>query len=345
MSRVVLGKKGRTSGRLRATTPEQEAERLHALAEHSGELADLRAAAEAWRMVDRPLRSMAILARLGKSGGATSLDQALLAGTLQDLGELEASRAAARDSTSSAQSDTERVIAWDVAIGAALLAGDFEMAREGLRKLQSLALPMAQLSAAFREARLLRYDGLLDEAVARLHTVLGWLSASEPRLAVTRALALHESANIELLRGNLDEAQVQVDAAIETYERAQRRPGRFLAEGLRVRIALARGEIVLPSTLDNPVAFADERSLKVLGAELRIDRGLAGAAAGRRGAAEDFDAAVAWSRDAGARQLEGVARLRRREAGIAAGPDDLLRTRSLLAEDRVLSKHPALRSR
>ena len=130
--------------------------------------------------------------------------------------------------------------------------------------------------------------------------------------------------------------------AVAAWDTAGRRPGRFGAEGLAVRIALAEGAMVMPAVLDNPIDFAVDRSMVLLEAELRVARGRARAQLSQAGASEDFDTAVAHAETAEARFLEGRARLWRRAAGHCLS-DDLARTRLLLGPDCVYRRHPVLR--
>jgi len=267
---------------------------------------------------------------------------ALLAGILQDCGQLGAAQRAAQEAVSAASTPALRVLALDVQTGVWLTLGDVESARAGVEQLAATPLPAARLAAAFRQARLHRLDGMLAQAVGLLGSVWSGLPVADRRFAAPRAAALQEVAEYELLAGHLEEARSALQRAQACWERSGRRPGAFAAEGLRLRLQLAAGELPLPSAVDNGVAFGESRGLELLSAELRVARGRARAAGDIGGAAEDFDHAVAVGQRTGARLLEGRARLWRRVAGCAAEPGDRERARLLLSADRVLGRHPAL---
>lgn len=253
-----------------------------------------------------------------------------------------AARSAAADAVDAATELPARVLALDVSIGVHLLLGEVDQARTLLGVLKALGLPAAQVAAAFRGARLQRLDGLLDAGIGVLEGVVDGLPAADRRFAAPRAAALQEIAEYQLLAGRIDSARAAHGAATATWARSGRRPGGFAAEGLGVRIQLACAEPVLPSLLDNGIAFATDRGLPLLGAELRIARGRARVAADVPGASEDFDAAVQAGITSGAPLLEGRARLWRRVAGCPAADGDLATTRLRLAPDRILSRHTAL---
>ena len=268
---------------------------------------------------------------------------ALLAGLLQDVGQLVPARRAADEAVDWADGAGPLALALDVAVGVRLLLGELDEARARLDRLGQLDAAGAELSVAFRLARLDRLDGLLARASDRLARLEGGLSEAGPRAAAPRAAAAQEQAELSLLMEDTGSARAHLDRAIVAWDLSGRRPGRFGAEGLAVRIALAEGTLVMPAVLDNPIDFAVERSMRLLEAELRVARARARAQLGRPGASEDFDAAVATAQTAEARFLEGRARLWRRVAGCALSPD-LSRCRLLLAPDRVYSRHPVLRT-
>ena len=156
---------------------------------------------------------------------------------------------------------------------------------------------------------------------------------------------IQDIAEFHLLAGRIEAARTARGIAERAWARSRRRPGAFAAEGLAVRLALASGEAVLPDSLNNAIEFSEKRGLVLLGAELRVARGRARAALGLEGASADLDHAVAAAQTAQTPLLEGRARLWRRVAGCAAGPDDVPRARTLLEADRVLGLHPALWSK
>ena len=321
---------------------EQEAARRATLGDAAGARAAWRSAAEAWRQCDRPVRAARALAQALLDAPPDALGSALLAGVLQDVGQLEAAREAAEDAVRAASEPSARVLALDVLVGVLLMLGKQGPARTNLEALRRSPGPAAALAASFRMARLERLEGELEGAIVRLEGVAQGLPSADRRFAAPRAAALQDIAEFHLLAGRIEQARSALGSASRAWARARRRPGAFAAEGLGVRLALAQGLPVLPDGLDNALAFADQRGLVLLGAELRIARARAVAALGRDGASLDFDQAVQAAQQAQAPLLEGRARLWRRVSGCPGDPDDVVRTRALLAADRILGLHPVL---
>ena len=108
-------------------------------------------------------------------------------------------------------------------------------------------------------------------------------------------------------------------------------PGVFRAEAAEVRCQVALGQRPLGANLSEPIAYAQERGLPLLEAELRMARGMARTRATVTGADEDFTRGISLAEDAGARLLEGRLRVQRRLSGILR--DDLERTSWCLAPD------------
>lgn len=288
------------------------------------------------------MKAVEALSKALAAGSPDAAGSALLAGVLQDVGQLRAARATAADAVSAAVRPEEEVLALDVFAGVLLVLGDLDSAREPIGTLERIAMPAAQIAAAFRSARLDRLDGMLDRAIGRLVGVVSGLPAADRRFAAPRAAALHEVAELRLLSGDLAGARTSLAAARAAWARSGRRPGGYAAEGLALRLHLAEGTSLVPSLVDRGIAFAHDRGLVLLGAELRIARGRVRAAQDLAGASEDFDAAVEQARTSEARLLEGRARLWRRVAGCPAADGDLERAKLLLSCDRVLLRHPVL---
>ena len=334
--------------RRRRSSPEAVATRLEARAKRMGTSADAhsmwRSAADAWRQADRPVRAIKALSHVLRDGVTDAVAGALLAGLLQDVGQLMAARSAADDAVTWATGLGPMALALDVSVGVRLLLGELDEARSKLTKLAGLKAPGAALSVAFRQARLDRLDGALERASRRLAELEETLAAAGTRAAAPRAAAAQEQAELALLLNDPLRARMHLERAVTAWDMAGRRPGRFGAEGLSVRIGLAEGTAVMPAALDNPISFATERSMVLLEAELRVARARARAQLGQAGASEDFDAAVAHGQASEARFLEGRARLWRRASGHGLS-DDLARTRLLLGADAVYRRHPVLRAR
>lgn len=288
------------------------------------------------------MRAVKALSEALRGGAQDATASALLAGLLQDVGQLIPARTAADDAVRWARQPGPMALALDVSIGVRLLLGELDEARERVARLEVLDLPGANLAVSFRQARLDRLDGALARTSSCLALLEERLATAGPRAAAPRASAAQEQAEVALMQGKPAQAWQHLERACAAWDLAGRRPGRFGAEGLAVRIRLAEEGMVMPAVLDNPIEFADERSMVLLGAELRVARGRARSQLGLPGASSDFDAAVDAGQRAEARFLEGRARLWRRTAGHALVAD-LARTRLLLGPDRVWSRHQVLR--
>lgn len=335
-------KRQRTRGRAsRGRTPphpdrlRRTAEALEAAGDPGAQVA-WRALAERLRTTDRPV---AALAALRRSSGGDSLEHALTAGILQDLGLLEPARIEAERARSTARSDSARAVALDVLAGVCLALGEVEQARELVGTLRAEKNPAASLSASVREARLLRLDGDLTGAAGLLSSVEAALP-TRGAVAAARASVVAQRAELLRLAGDLDGAHGAASAALRLLSAsdAERRAPVFAMLSLQARVALDRGDAVVASSLDPAVAYAAERELRLLHAELLLTRGLCQVAVNRVGAAQDIDQAVVLAKESGARLLEGRVRLRRRQAGLPAAPGDRSRTQLLLAPDRLLSR-------
>jgi hypothetical protein len=343
MSRGTRGTRRRDPSERAAERREQEAERRAAIGDQAAARAAWRSAAESWRACDRPVRAVRALSHALSGEATDAAGSALLAGILQDVGQVAAARAAAIDAVQAADDPAVQVLALDVFVGILLVSGEVDRAREQIELLRRSTVPAASVAARFRQSRLDRLDGALDRAIDGLRGVLADLPSTDQRFAAPRAAAWQDIAEFHLLAERIDAAQTAHANATRAWTRSRRRPGFFAAEGLGVRIALARGETPLATQLDNAIEFAQDRGLPLLEAELRIARGRARSAADTPGGSEDLDFAVDAGKKAETPLLEGRARLWRRVCGMAAEPGDLPRARLLLGPDRVLSRHPALR--
>ena len=310
-------------------------DRLQALSAHQ-------LAGDALRRDDRPAAAArALHAALGLLNGdpaerprRDSL-KVLLAATLGDAGQGTAGVVLLRELLASRPAAAARVLALDVLAGLLLGLGRVSEAWGVQAELD--AEPGAAPAAAlpFREAALTRLAGDLDGAQARLRAAL----ASAPAAAAwegPRAAIREELAEIDLLRGRLDDAAAGFARAGDGWGRAGRRAGVFRAEAGRIKVELARGGLPLPSALHDAVDYADERGLPGLATELRMARGAARARAGLEGAAADLDRAVELAAAHELLLLEGRARMVRRGAGLGRG--DEARMRVCLAEDRWWSR-------
>ena len=161
---------------------EQEAGRRASLDDLVGARAAWRSAAEAWRQCDRPVRAARALAQALADAPPDALGSALLAGVLQDVGQLVPARSAAEDAVRAAADASAHILALDVLIGVLLMLGELGAARARLEELRQAPGAAAALAVTFRTARLERVDGALEQAIARLEAVLEGLPATDRRL-------------------------------------------------------------------------------------------------------------------------------------------------------------------
>ncbi len=330
--------------RARAVDPDDQADALVAAAEAAlaaggppeGIAPAFLAAGDALRRADRPARATRMLQRavdLAADPDRRANARMLLAGVLADAGQLAAATDVARQLLASLRQPQARVLAHDILASTLLAQGRIAEARGAIEAIAAEAPTLPALP--FRRAALARLDGLLDEADALLAQVL----ATAPTTAAwrgPRAAAVMERAELALLQDHADEAIAGFGAALAAWGSVGRRAGAFRAEAGRVRATVAAGRACLPAVLDGPVAYAADRGLPVLEAELRLARGQARATAGLPGGADDLDQAVGLAAEAGAQLHEGRARHLRRRHGRPA--DDLARLRRCLAADRVWAR-------
>lgn len=351
---------GQRGGRLGAALTKAEAgqwdeaaEGFEALAREALEvraLADARErwtqAGDAYRRADRPAKAArALKAALDLSEGDDPRRAhltAALASVLIDAGEPVPAEILVREALASAQGLGPRLILLDLLLGSLVMLGRVDEAEGPLLELSTLvatlpaaARPLAEATLDFRKAARHRLRGELRPAAALL-------SAVESRMALRKettgaaAAAAAELGEIRLLQGDGDGARVALERAARAWTAAGRRAGLYRCEAALIRAALARGETPISRALDAPVAYAQERGMPLLEAELRLTRGAARARALLRGGEEDLDQAVALAARASAALLEGRARLIRRRCGFLR--DDLSHTRECLKGDAIWSK-------
>lgn len=330
----------------------EAAERFEALARASGEARDRVAARQRWakagdayRRDDRPAKAArALKAALDLSEPADPGRGHLVAGlasVLIDAGEPIPAEILAREALPATRELGPRLLLLDVLLGTLCMLGRADEADGPLAELSALAgaLPegartFGELTVDFRRGLRHRLRGELPAAEALYLSVEARMALHKETLGAAAAAA-SELGEIRMLQGDVDGAREALERASRGWTTAGRRAGLYRCEAALVRCGLARGELVLSRALDGPIAYARERAMPLLEAELRLARGSARARARQRGAEEDLDQAVMLAERAGAALLEGRARLNRRRCGFLR--DDLVRTRACLRTDRVWS--------
>ena len=290
------------------------------------------AAGESFRRAD-VLRESARCLRVALSlpsddGDATAALRARLAAALGELGNgsgaLELCRAAAREAGSA---QTKELVA-DTTIGLLQGYGRKSRWRKKVRRL-------GRVSGAFRRGQLARLDGQLEHARTHFTAVARVFDGVQGGEAGAAAAAC-ELAEIDALTGD-------AGPAVEAYTRAARLhhdAGRvslvWRCEAGRVRASVEAGLVVMPTSLDEGVALADARGMRLLGIDLRIARGMALAGHDSEKARTDLDRAIQSAAQTGLRLREGRARWQRAvRIGGADAAADLLAAAELL-EDHVL---------
>jgi hypothetical protein len=275
-------------------------------------------ASDAWRRDDRPREAVAAgvaAERLAAPvGDRLAVLLAARAGAHLDAGNVAGAREDADRAVAVAGQVGVSTLALDLAAGAAMVAGDIDAARRWVVRLQGVAPPAARPAVAFRLAALKRLDGDLMGADALLAGVEE-AAADQPHWAGPAAAASQERGEIALLVGKVEEAGRRFAEAEAYWASAGRAGGAARCRGGRLRAALEVGGRPPLSLLDDDIRRASERGMVLLEAELRLARGRLRAARHVSGAQDDLDQAVSLASGAGARLLEGRARVGRRKAG------------------------------
>jgi tetratricopeptide (TPR) repeat protein len=244
-----------------------------------------------------------------------------LAGVLHPVGELAVARDLAREAAARASPEL-RPAALDTWLTAATALGaldEVDACLDALRSTGAASVPL-------HEAAALRRLGRCDEAIARLEDVV----AAHPEQPLAVAMARGAQGEAGLFAAQPEEAAARYAESAALWRSAGRRSGAFRGEAGQLRATLQGEELILPSVLDAGIAYAAERQQCLLEAHLRIIRAGARWRAGLSGAADDIVVATEIAAAAGARFLEGRARL----GGAALGrPVDAARLAGCIAGD------------
>ncbi len=291
-------------------------------------------AADAWRRDDRPAEARAAADRALALPLPTPMRAVVLTGRSGAALDAGALTAAAADVAEALRLDAGlavSVVILDAAVGVALALGRLEEAAARTAALAAAAPPAAAPAIAFRRAALARLGGDLVAARRLLEGVVE-AGAGNAAWAGPVAAAAGELGEIALLSGDVASALAAFGAAEGAWASAGRVAGAVRARGGQVRAALAGAGRVAATTLDDDVTWARHRGLVLTEVELRMARGVLRRRLHVSGAEADLDAAVSLAQGAGARLLEGRARLARRAAGVIRADD--ARARDCLAGDR-----------
>lgn len=288
--------------------------RVAELASDVGELALGREAAlkvvDAYRRADQParvLKAVELAVTLSLSASAQGLLKTYRLAALLDCGSLLQAEEEAESLLDWVTDPKVRPMTLDTVAGLYFTTGRVHALRELVEEMAHFKGPMAY-GAQFRRAQANALDGKTVEARAGFESCiegLGTISGAEGAVAAAHG----ELGGLLSLSGLPHEALVHFEQAAGLWGQAARRAGRFLAEAHRARSVLATGGDYMPTALDRPIAFCDERGLLLVEAQLRLARGLCRYKAGLDGAREDLSQAIAMPLDCGARIQAGRARM------------------------------------
>lgn len=236
-------------------------------------------AADAFRRDDRPAASAKMLMYAREAGKDDVTDAAQLAGALLDAGQVEAAADIAAAAHARATDPVAETIALDTLLGMRLTQGRVDEARLHLERLGALGLPGADISRRFRAAQIDRLDGLVAGA-ERTWEALAAELGRHAQAAGPEGATWAELGEIDLLRASfaadpgphVARALARFECAGACWAKAGRRAGAFRAEAWAARARAVAGETVLPAAIDRAIAYADDRGMPLLSADLRVCR-------------------------------------------------------------------------
>jgi hypothetical protein len=303
------------------------AARYAALAERAKRVMDRREqrdaaalAADAYRRDDRPAAAAKMLLLARDAGRDDPTDSAQLAAVLLDAGQIDAAADIAEAALVKAAGEpVGTTLALDTLTGLCLTRGAVDAARAHLDRLAAIALPGSELSRRFRAAQIDRLDGLVGAAETAWAALAQELEP-HAQAAGPAGAAWSELGELDLLRAAFAEGEAR-DAACEravghfgraqaAWGRAGRRAGVFRAEAWAARARAVTGAIVVAPGIDRAIAYAVDRGLPLLEADLRACRAVV------HGAPDELLHAI--DRLAEAPLARGRARVLRAELGAEA---------------------------
>lgn len=232
-------------------------------------------AADAFRRDDRPARAARMLRLV--PGSRRLMDQIQLAAVLMDAGELRAAADIARDARTLSHEPAEQVLAADTLAGILLAVGEVEAARREVDAITALELPGGEVARRFRQAQLDRLDGAISAATKGWED-LAQMLAPYPQARGPAAACWMELGELHLLLAGLG-FKDQLATAVRCIEQSRalwaevgRRVGLFRAEAWLLRAEAMAGRAVLPTVINRALAYAEERQLPLLLADLRVCR-------------------------------------------------------------------------
>lgn len=276
--------------------------------------------ADVLRRADQPRQALVALEK-GLASNPDATQRGLLriqsSALLLDTGHLKRAEARVRDVLQDTTGPL-RAMALDTLAATLATRGDRLGLSEVVVELESMGPGPASLAARFRRARLERLEGHLDACEVTLAALADSLSG-QPEAQGAVAAAITQLAQLALLRGRYQDAELLLKAADEGWRDCGRYVGQLEVLALRAELATQRGALTfLPGWLDKGVAYATEREMVLLEARLRRVRGSCRAMAGSEAGHADLDSALLLSEQAGAPFLSGRIRFERARLGFGA---------------------------
>jgi len=313
------------------------------------------AAGDAAFRADRPALALRHLSQARQACDPKAPLAALLgvqaAGILLEMGELAASLALFEEVESGDPPPEVRAVLLDTRIGLDVAGGRVRDARADLVGLGQVARGDASAAVLFREGQVCRMEGRFGEATEALASA-AVLVRDDPRFDGPLGAILLELAEVALFREDHDDALSLLEEAEAAWCRARRRSGLLRTEAARIRLLVSMGACdLITANLDRAIAFAVERELKILEAELRLARGTCLLLRDRQAAAVHLVRTVDLARGMGVPHLAGRARLALHE-GPEGSVEELelacaelmetlpWRTRAFLAVARARARRP-----
>ncbi|MFH1466538.1 MAG: hypothetical protein ABIO70_19290 [Pseudomonadota bacterium] len=196
-----------------------------------------------------------------------------MAAVFLDLGEFDSAALVLEEATGGARAPELDLVRLDAQIGLELVRARIGRAHALLEELGQAAGPLGSPVHLFRSGQIAARRGEFDVAVEALSTCAGLIGE---RVAYQGPFGatLQELAEVAILRGDIEDGLALLDRASSAWERAGRRAGLARVAAARARVLADHG--VNPhgaETLAPWIAFADQRGLRVLEAELRYALG------------------------------------------------------------------------
>lgn len=193
------------------------------------------------------------------------LSRVKLAAVLGELGQYRAAVSLCEAALRADLTAPVRALALDTWLGAVVHIGLRAGRAEALEELGGLFA----VAAAFRRVQALHLDGHLHAALLEL----SWLEqelALDPAMEAGVAAALGERGELSLLLGDGAAALAAFEEASSMLARLERHSLRFRADAGRLRALVASGVAVHPGTLAEGMAWAKNREIPMLFADLVI---------------------------------------------------------------------------